>query len=102
MQHDLLSRLGHLPDAKSPCVIGHEIAGTVEEVGELVRTFHSGQRVALTQRISCGVLPHIAASGVTICAAQGQASTARQDQAAMASLSSPARECRFAAGCNFT
>ena len=52
--HDLLNRQGHFPETKPPCVMGHEIAGTVETVGELVRGFAPGDRVALTQRISCG------------------------------------------------
>ena len=53
--HDLLNREGHFPETKPPCVMGHEIAGTVETVGDLVSLFAPGDRVALTQRISCGV-----------------------------------------------
>jgi D-arabinose 1-dehydrogenase-like Zn-dependent alcohol dehydrogenase len=55
--HDLLNREGHFPDTHPPCVMGHEIAGIVEEVGELVDAFRPGNRVALTQRISCGICP---------------------------------------------
>jgi len=65
--HDLLSRQGHFPDARPPCVIGHEIAGTVEEVGELVTAFQRGQRVALTQRISCGVCRRCRAGRDNLC-----------------------------------
>lgn len=65
--HDQLSRQGHFPDARPPCVIGHEIAGTVEEVGELVSTFRPGQRVALTQRISCGVCRSCRAGRDNLC-----------------------------------
>ena len=53
--HDLLNRAGHFPQTRPPCVMGHEIAGTVEEAGPLVSGFKPGDRVALTQRISCGV-----------------------------------------------
>ena len=53
--HDLLNRQGHFPDTHPPCVMGHEIAGVVEETGELVKAFKPGDRVALTQRISCGI-----------------------------------------------
>ena len=52
--HDLLNRAGHFPQTHPPCVMGHEIAGTVEEAGPLVSGFAPGDRVALTQRISCG------------------------------------------------
>ena len=31
--HDLLNRAGHFPHTKLPAVMGHEIAGTVVEVG---------------------------------------------------------------------
>ncbi len=53
--HDLLNRAGHFPETHPPCVMGHEIAGTVEEVGPMVSGFVPGMRVCLTQRISCGV-----------------------------------------------
>ena len=53
--HDALNREGHFPETRPPCVMGHEIAGTVETVGELVAGFAPGDRVALSQRISCGV-----------------------------------------------
>jgi D-arabinose 1-dehydrogenase-like Zn-dependent alcohol dehydrogenase len=46
--HNLLSRQGHVSNARSFCVIGHKIAGTAEEVGELVSTFEPEQRAALT------------------------------------------------------
>jgi acryloyl-coenzyme A reductase len=53
--HDVLSRGGHFPLTKVPAVIGHEIAGTVVEVGALVSRFKLGDRVAVMQRIPCGV-----------------------------------------------
>jgi synaptic vesicle membrane protein VAT-1 len=47
---DLLARLGLYPDApKLPCVVGYEVAGTVDAVGEAVTEFQVGQSVlALT------------------------------------------------------
>jgi len=52
--HDILNRAGHFSGTRLPAVIGHEIAGTVEQVGSLIRGFHPGDRVALLQRQSCG------------------------------------------------
>jgi NADPH:quinone reductase-like Zn-dependent oxidoreductase len=43
---DLLARVGLYPDApKPPCVVGYEIAGDVDAVGEGVDGFEIGQRV---------------------------------------------------------
>ena len=53
--HDVLSRTGAFPLSKPPFVMGHEIAGTVVQVGANVTQFGVGDRVAVTQRISCGV-----------------------------------------------
>lgn len=52
--HDLLTRSGAFPHTSLPCVMGHEISGTVEAVGSLLRGFNPGDRVALNQRMSCG------------------------------------------------
>src|SRR5271165_2683636 len=47
---DLMARMGVYPDApKIPCVVGYEVAGTVDKLGEGVTGFHVGQAVlALT------------------------------------------------------
>ncbi len=47
---DLLARMGLYPDApKLPCVVGYEVAGTVDALGEGVTEAHVGQEVlALT------------------------------------------------------
>jgi NADPH:quinone reductase-like Zn-dependent oxidoreductase len=43
---DLLGRVGLYPDApKPPCVVGYEVAGDVDAVGEGVDDFEVGQRV---------------------------------------------------------
>src|SRR5256884_8854626 len=47
---DLLARMGLYPDApKLPCVVGYEVAGTVDALGEGVTEGHVGEKVlALT------------------------------------------------------
>ncbi len=47
---DLLARMGLYPDApKLPCVVGYEVAGTVDALGEGVTEVHVGEKVlALT------------------------------------------------------
>ncbi len=49
--HDIVTRNGTLKaGVKMPCILGHEISGTVVEVGPDVRTFKAGDRVATVQR----------------------------------------------------
>lgn len=40
---------------QSPCILGHEIAGTIEKVGDGVSSFQIGERVAIAPNIGCGV-----------------------------------------------
>jgi NADPH:quinone reductase-like Zn-dependent oxidoreductase len=43
---DLLARVGLYPDApKIPCVVGYEVSGTIDQVGEGVTGFEEGERV---------------------------------------------------------
>jgi acryloyl-coenzyme A reductase len=53
--HDLLNRAGAFPHTPLPSVIGHEVAGEVVEVGPLITRFKVGERVAMIQRIGCGI-----------------------------------------------
>lgn len=48
---DTLARVGLYPDApKTPCVLGYEVAGTIESVGEGVTTHALGDRVVAGTR----------------------------------------------------
>lgn len=54
--HDLVTRNGTLKAGVTmPCVLGHEVAGEIVELGSAVQAFHVGQRIATTQRSAiCG------------------------------------------------
>src|SRR5207237_3287308 len=54
--HDIVTRNGTLKaGVKMPCVLGHEISGTVVAVGRDVRGFRADDRVATAQRYHiCG------------------------------------------------
>lgn len=53
--HDLLNRAGAFAHTPLPCVMGHEVAGEVVECGPLISRFEVGDRVAMIQRIGCGI-----------------------------------------------
>jgi NADPH:quinone reductase-like Zn-dependent oxidoreductase len=92
--HDLLNRQGYFPETKPPCVMGHEIASTVETVGELVRGFGPGDCVALTQRTPA-VSAVRAAPVRIISAATNRTSTVRASRADTGSSSLQARATPF-------
>ena len=68
--HDVLTRNGTLKaGVKMPCVLGHEISGTVLEVGSEVKAFKAGQKVATAQRYHiCGACRFCRSSRETLCA----------------------------------
>jgi len=50
---DLLARMGLYPDSpKTPCVLGYEVAGTVDAVGEGVVDLRAGDRVVAATRFT--------------------------------------------------
>ena len=68
--HDILTRNGTLKaGVKMPCVLGHEISGTVIEAGAEVRRFKPGDRVATAQRYYiCGACRFCRSGRETLCA----------------------------------
>jgi len=67
--HDRHARRGDFPLSRPPFVMGHEIAGTVVETGSSLRGFSVGERVAVTQRISCGSCAACLAGKDNVCMA---------------------------------
>jgi D-arabinose 1-dehydrogenase-like Zn-dependent alcohol dehydrogenase len=67
--HDILQRQGKVdPDGSLGTIPGHEIAGTVVELGEGVDRFKVGDRVASTIGARCcGVCRHCQAGRSTLC-----------------------------------
>ncbi len=67
--HDIVTRNGTLKaGVHMPCILGHEISGTVVEVGKEVRDFHKGDRVATAQRYHiCGSCRYCRSGRETLC-----------------------------------
>jgi acryloyl-coenzyme A reductase len=56
--HDVLARSGLIRGARKDQTLGHEIAGQIAAVGSGVSAECIGQRVAVYQRIACGICRH--------------------------------------------
>lgn len=67
-QFDLTIRDGKFPTAKTPIILGHEIAGSVEAVGADVDNIISGDRVTSTLYLTCGRCRYCRTGRETICA----------------------------------
>ena len=63
---------GHDPDIRLPHVPGHELAGTVEEVGSEVRRWKAGDRVTAPFVNACGRCPRCAQGDHQVCDDQRQ------------------------------
>jgi D-arabinose 1-dehydrogenase-like Zn-dependent alcohol dehydrogenase len=63
---------GHDPDVALPHVPGHELAGTVESVGDGVRRWSVGDRVTVPFVNACGVCPVCAVGEHQVCPHQTQ------------------------------
>lgn len=67
-QFDLTVRDGKFPTARTPIILGHEIAGVVEEVGAQVTAMAPGDRVTSTLYLTCGRCRYCISGRETICA----------------------------------
>jgi len=67
-QFDLTIRDGKFPTAKTPIILGHEIAGVVESIGSNVDNFQKGDRVTSTLYLTCGRCRYCLTGRETICA----------------------------------
>jgi len=67
-QFDLTIRDGKFPTAKTPIILGHEIAGVVESVGSNIDNFQAGDRVTSTLYLTCGRCRYCLTGRETICA----------------------------------
>jgi acryloyl-coenzyme A reductase len=67
--HDIVTRNGTLKfGVQMPCILGHEISGTVVDVGRDVRAFRKGDRVATVQRFHiCGTCRYCRTGRETLC-----------------------------------
>ena len=67
--HDVAVRNGTLKrGVQLPCILGHEVSGTVVGVGSKVRRFKTGQRVAAVQRYHiCGACRYCRGGRETLC-----------------------------------
>jgi L-iditol 2-dehydrogenase len=53
--------------AKAPVVLGHEVAGIVEKVGEGVRKFKPGDRITASHHVPCNVCYYCLRGYYTVC-----------------------------------
>ena len=63
---------GHDPDVRLPHVPGHELAGTVEQVGPLVTAWRAGDRVTVPFVCACGRCEQCRAGDGQVCTSQQQ------------------------------
>ena len=61
-------RAGVSPVARLPLILGHEVAGLVEDTGKAVQNFRPGHRVCIHYLVTCGECGHCRAGNEQFCA----------------------------------
>ncbi len=64
--------MGHDPDIRLPHVPGHELAGTIEAIGQGVNRFRIGDRVTVPFVVGCGCCSQCRAGDPQVCSDQFQ------------------------------
>lgn len=64
---DILTVEGFFPRVKLPIILGHEIAGIVEDVGEAVTNFKRGDKVVSLPYIPCGICDYCKIGKENLC-----------------------------------
>lgn len=52
---------------ENPLILGHEVSGVVEEVGESVKNYKKGMRVAIAPNMGCGVCDRCVSGNTHLC-----------------------------------
>jgi len=60
-----------------PVIPGHEFSGVVDRVGKNIKTFKSGDRVAVDQTLSCGVCYYCRSNRRNLCETRGSYGTTK-------------------------
>ena len=58
---------GTVPTAYTPITLGHEPSGVIGELGDGVRGWHKGDRVAICGQVTCGICPQCREGREGIC-----------------------------------
>ncbi len=64
--------MGHDPDIVLPHIPGHELAGTIVETGENIKSWNVGDRVTLPFVCGCGFCPECQSGNQQVCDSQFQ------------------------------
>jgi len=69
-RHDLLTRAGAFPRARLPVILGHQVSGTVAQLGEGTTGFRVGDRVMTMIFVGCGACENCDAGRDALCLEQ--------------------------------